>query len=196
MNEEQIREVQQSLDSLRAGNQAAADEVVILALGSLHNTASALLRNHFERLKSHDTASIFNTAWPQLVRQIKAHPPESIDGLLKMACTIIRNDLIDLVRRESAPFRNALPFDANFEQPSATPGPEELAHWAEFHETVSQLPDEVRSVFELKYYLTMTQADISRLLKIHPREVSRRYGKAVDELANWMETRGSSTDLV
>jgi DNA-directed RNA polymerase specialized sigma24 family protein len=104
MNEEQMHEVQQSLDSLRAGNQEAADEVVILALRS-------------------------------------------------------------------------------------------LAHWAEFHETVRQLSDEVRTVFELKYYLAMIQADISRLLKIHPREVSRRYGKAVDELANWMETRGSSTDL-
>ncbi len=188
MSEEQIHDLQQSLDRLRAGNEAAADEVVILALGSLHRTASALLRNQFERLRSHDTASIFNTAWPQLVRQIKAYPPESIDGLFRMACTIIRNDLIDLVRRESAPFRNALPFETSVEQPSAAPGPEELAHWAEFHETVGQLPDELRSVFELQYYFAMTQADISRLLNIHPREVSRRFGRAVQQLANWMDS--------
>jgi RNA polymerase sigma factor (sigma-70 family) len=195
MNEEQTSEIQQCLDRLHAGDQEAADEMVILALGSLHEKASAILRKQFGRLNGHETGDVFNSAWPQLVREIKARPPKSIDELLKIACRIMRNDLIDLVRRERAPFRNALPFDTSVEQPSATPSPEELERWAEFHKNVSQLPDELRTVFEFKYYLDMTQADISRLRNIHPREVGRRYGRAVQLLTKWMSEAGSSTDL-
>lgn len=196
MNEEQVRKLQQSLDSLRAGNQDAAHDVVVQALSSLHQAASDLLRGGFGRLKGHDTASVFNTAWPDLVRHIKANPPQSIDALLKVACTIIRNDLVDLLRRENFPFRRALTINADVEHPSAPPGPEELAQWAEFHESVSRLPDENRTVFEWNYYLGISQADISRWLDIHPREVSRRMAAAVEELANRMDVKGISSDRI
>ena len=196
MNDEQMRELQQGLDRLRAGNQDAAHDVVVLALSSLHQAASALLRGGFRRLKGHDTASVFNTAWPDLIRHIKANPPQSIDELLKVTCTIIRHDLLDLLRRENFPFRKALPIDADVEHPSAPPGPEELAHWAEFHESVSRLPDETRTVFEWNYYLGISQADISRWLEIHPREVSRRMAAAVEELSFRMDAKGISSDRI
>jgi RNA polymerase sigma factor (sigma-70 family) len=190
MDEKQMSLLEAALLDLQAGGEDAAHEVVVLALSSFRDGASNLLRNHFSRLKGHDTDSVVNTAWPQLFRQIRANPPKSVDALLRLACTIIRRDLIDLARRENAPFRNAIALDGTLEQASATPAAEEMASWAELNEAIGRLPDAELRVFELLYYLDMTQVEVADMLGMHPKKVSRLYGEAVRKLAAWMEAAG------
>src|SRR5262249_23593693 len=109
---------------------------------------------------------------------------------MKLACTIIRHDLIDLARRENAPFRTASPLDASTEPISIVEDGEEMAGWVEFHKAVGHLPDEERQVFELHYYQGMKLAAIARLLSREPRTVSRIYVRAEGRLADWMERAG------
>jgi DNA-directed RNA polymerase specialized sigma24 family protein len=40
------------------------------------------------------------------------------------------------------------------------------------------LPDGPREVFELQYYLDLSQAEIATLLNLHPRKVSRLWQSA------------------
>ena len=47
----------------------------------------------------------------------------------------------------------------------------------------ARLPDGPREVFELQYYLDLSQAEIATLLRLHPRKVSRLWQSAKDQLA-------------
>jgi RNA polymerase sigma-70 factor (ECF subfamily) len=190
MDEETLHRLDKRLHDLRAGDKDAADQVVMLALSSFRQLARSLLRGKFSRLKGHDTDSVLNTAWPQLVCHFRAAPPESVATLLRVTCKIIQNDLIEIARQERFRFRNALPLDGSVECASATPDAEELASWADFHDAVIRLPDDERTVFEFNYYLGMKQAQIASLLDTHPKEVSRRYIRARGKLADWMEEKG------
>jgi DNA-directed RNA polymerase specialized sigma24 family protein len=56
--------------------------------------------------------------------------------------------------------------------------------WTELHQQVELLPSDERAVFEMHYYLGMPQADIARVLDLHPRKVSHLWIAATDKLAD------------
>ena len=58
------------------------------------------------------------------------------------------------------------------------------------HETVATLADDERAVFEIHYYLEMPQAEIARILNLHPRRVSYFWVAATDKLADQLEHIG------
>jgi RNA polymerase sigma factor (sigma-70 family) len=68
--------------------------------------------------------------------------------------------------------------------------PARLAEWTEFHERVDHLPAAEREVFELHYYLGLTQAEVAKLLDLSPRQVSYLWVAATDRLADGMDAPG------
>ena len=55
--------------------------------------------------------------------------------------------------------------------------------WTDFHRGVEQLGDDERAVFEMHYYLEVPQAEIAKVLKLHPRKVSYLWVAATEKLA-------------
>jgi RNA polymerase sigma-70 factor (ECF subfamily) len=99
----------------------------------------------------------------------------------------MRDVLCDLLRSEYGRGDNrpaVLPLDAgtsdtrpSHEPSSSTLNGEKLRRWTEFHEAVAQLPEDLRSVFDLLWYQEMPQADAAALLGIAVRTVKLRWMK-------------------
>lgn len=58
-----------------------------------------------------------------------------------------------------------------------------LAVWTEFHNKVGKLAEAERTVFEMHYYLGLPQAEIAKILELHPRKVSYLWVAATEQLA-------------
>jgi RNA polymerase sigma-70 factor (ECF subfamily) len=78
-----------------------------------------------------------------------------------------------------------LPLDAGlsdtgpqYDASSTTLDGAKLRRWTEFHEAVAQLPDDLRSVFDLLWYQEMSQAEAAALLDIAVPTVKLRWMKA------------------
>jgi RNA polymerase sigma factor (sigma-70 family) len=70
---------------------------------------------------------------------------------------------------------------------STTYDPARLALWTEFHEKVAELSEQERAVFEMHYYLELPQAEIARLLGLHPRKVSYLWIAATEKLGEGLD---------
>jgi DNA-directed RNA polymerase specialized sigma24 family protein len=70
---------------------------------------------------------------------------------------------------------------------STTCDPARLALWTEFHEKVATLGEQERAVFEMHYYLDMPQAEIARVLGLHPRKVSYLWVAATEKLGEGLD---------
>jgi RNA polymerase sigma factor (sigma-70 family) len=75
-------------------------------------------------------------------------------------------------------------FSGRNEPSNQTYDGERLAQWTEFHSKVDRLEEPERSVFEMHYYLGLPQAEIARLLNLHPRKVSYLWIAATEKLAD------------
>ena len=70
---------------------------------------------------------------------------------------------------------------------STTYDPARLALWTEFHEKVATLSEQERTVFEMHYYLELTQAEIAQVLELHPRKVSYLWIAATENLGEELD---------
>ncbi len=197
MDEELLQSVQARLDRLRAGDQSAAGELVSLALERLRALVRQMLEGSFSRLRGHETDSVINSAYPQLVEALRDNPPATPRAFLNLASCIFRHDLIDLARRESHPARQAAPLDGSVDDSSRrievgtdTLEPSRLAEWTEFHRLVGELPDDVREVFQLHHYQGLTQAAIAAMLGLEPKAVSRMYQSALGTVSRRLREAG------
>jgi RNA polymerase sigma factor (sigma-70 family) len=198
VDEQFIQGMQARLDRLRAGDRAAAGELVALALSPLRGLVQQMLQVGFSRLGMREADSVINSAYPELIKELlKPNPPATPRAFLNLACCIIRHDLIDLARREGHPVRRAAPLDGTGSEDSRPlePGadtlePSRLAEWTEFHRLVGELPAHLREVFELHYYQGMTQAAIAGLLGLDAKTVSRMYLLAQKTVRERLEESG------
>ena len=62
--------------------------------------------------------------------------------------------------------------------PDPTDEPHSISAWTEFHEAVSDLPEDQREVFSLLWYSGLTQADAARVLGISLATLKRRWVSA------------------
>jgi len=77
------------------------------------------------------------------------------------------------------PLRGGPPDTGPGHEPSSTTlDPEKLRHWTEYLEAAARLPDELRAVFDLRWYHGVTQADAAALLGIAVSTVKLRWMKA------------------
>jgi RNA polymerase sigma factor (sigma-70 family) len=93
----------------------------------------------------------------------------------------------DIHRRDGAPDQNQSEPGAALDILDTTDEPGKPALLTEFHEQVKRLPDNQQTIFELRYYGGLSQAQVAQVLVLHPKQVSRPWLAATGRLAQWLK---------
>ncbi len=189
-------ELQALLDRLRAGDKAARRQFLELACGRLRRLAARILYGSFPNLQSrHDVDSVVHETWLRLIQALDAADPPTVEDFFRLAAHKIRQVLLDMAdRKRRLDQRETLLGTGSLRSRGSDPEPEnntydagQLALWTEFHNRVALLPESERTVFEMHYYLGLPQAEIARLLQLHPRKVSYLWIAATEKLADLLQ---------
>jgi RNA polymerase sigma factor (sigma-70 family) len=191
MNEEATANLQMLIDRMRQGDRQARRELLERAHGRLQKLAARLMFSSFPALRgSHDLDSVVNETWLRLVQALEKAEPPTVADFFRLAAFKVRQVLLDMIDRQR---RHSAREGAGLDDPSSTTSqtgdpadqtydPARLALWTELHEKVAALPEQERAVFEMHYYLDLPQAEIARILGLHPRKVSYLWVAATERL--------------
>jgi RNA polymerase sigma factor (sigma-70 family) len=138
--------------------------------------------------------SVVDESWARLMRALETARPPTVPDFLRLVAHKVRQVLLDMASRQklrddrlrgaAAGERDRTPRDEPADD-SFDPG--RLALLTEFHRQVENLPGDLRVVFDLHYYTDLPQAEIARVLGLHPRKVSYLWVAATERLAEWLE---------
>jgi RNA polymerase sigma factor (sigma-70 family) len=175
------------LERLASGDLAARETIFEICNARLQTMASRLLGD-YPRIRRWDTTSdIAQNAAIRLHRALGDVVPSSPRGLMGLMALQIRRELLDLARKYSGPTSFAANQDTNA-RPLTGGGTEflveraadqetetiSLDQWERFHGAVDALPDDLREVFCMAWYLGLDQTEVARTLGCSPRTVGRR----------------------
>jgi len=190
-------DLQDLIDRLRRGDDTARRELLQRAHDRLLRIAATIFKEDFPGLRGrHDLESVVSEVWIRLLGALEATQPQTVEGFFGLVFTKVRQVLLDMAmrqrrddahRRKGAPDEPAHPSLAGYDRADTTNEPARLAVLTEFHEQVETLPDDQRTVFELRYYGGFSQAEIAQVLGLHPKQVSRRWLAATGRLAHWLK---------
>jgi RNA polymerase sigma factor (sigma-70 family) len=183
------------IDRLGHGNDAARAELLERAYHRLRRIASAMFHRDFPGLRDrHDVESVVDESWARLMRALETVRPPTVEDFLRLVAHKVRQVLLDMAGREKRRDDRLRGHAGEDREPTARPEPADesleparLALLTEFHRQVENLPGDQRRVFDLHYYTDLPQAEIARLLGMHPRKVSYLWVAATEKLAEWLE---------
>jgi RNA polymerase sigma factor (sigma-70 family) len=187
MNDDSSRCLQVLIDRMQQGDRGARRELLERACNRLRRLVARLLYDSFPALAArHDLDSIVHETWLRLARALDKTDPPTVADFFRLAAHKVRQVLLDMVaRHRRLQGREAFGSGEGPAEPANnTYDPARLSLWTEFHEKVAALADDERAVFELHYYLDLPQAEVARLLGLHPRKVSYLWIAATDKLAD------------
>src|SRR5215831_5490476 len=178
MDEDGSVELQALLNRLRQGDREARQLLLERACERLRRLAGRMLHGSFPELaRRHEVDSVVHETWVRLLQALETAEPPTVADFFRLAAHKFRQVLLDMAQSERRRARRgALGLngaDGEGPDPSAagtTYDPARLALWTEFHEKVAALTDQERAVFEMHYYLDLPQAEIGRVLELHPRK--------------------------
>lgn len=131
-----------------------------------------------------ETEDVFQAAAMRLFTSLSVVRPSNLRAFLGLAATQIRRTLIDLARHHFGPLGAAArhhsdpvigPAAQQSPGPSVSSAPDSLDDWADFHEAIERLPDELREVFSLRWYQGLAQTEIAQMLGVSVPTVQRRW---------------------
>src|SRR5262245_32806350 len=196
MNEESSVELQGLLDRLRQGDRQTRQLLLERACERLRRLAGRMLHGSFPELaRRHEVDSVVHETWVRLLQALDKTEPPTVADFFRLAAHKFRQVLLDMAQSErrrgqrevlglSGADSGAGPAAS---AASATCDPARLALWTEFHEKVAALSEQERAVFEMHYYLDLPQAEIARVLELHPRKVSYLWIAATEKLGEGLE---------
>ena len=196
MNEGGSVELQVLLDRLRQGDREARQLLLERACERLRRLAGRMWHGSFPELaRRHEVDSVVHETWVRLLQALDKTEPPTVSDFFRLAAHKFRQVLVDMaqgerrrVQREVLGLSGA---DSEGPAPSAAStsyDPARLALWTEFHEKVATLSEQERAVFEMHYYLELPQAEIARVLGLHPRKVSYLWIAATEKLGDGLDT--------
>jgi RNA polymerase sigma-70 factor (ECF subfamily) len=128
-----------------------------------------------------DTDDVFQNAQVRLLTRLQQEVPSSSAHFFNLAASIIRGQLVDLVRYyQRRPVDNAGPPCPNGDSSGNGPmaqiadrpfDPNDLEGWALFHQEVDKLPAREREVFNLLWYHGLIQEDAAEVLGVTRRTI-------------------------
>lgn len=188
------RVLQACLDRLRAGDNAARDELINRASQRLAVLTHRMFGRHDGVRQWEQTDDVAQNAMMRLCRALEKVQPSTVREFMGLASLQIRRELTDLARhhggRGDHPRRPTLPLpvgrgsdDGNpvhgaAEPPDETYDPARLALWAEFHKSVEALPEPEREVVELLWYQDLSIQETAELLDVNRGTVRDRWRSA------------------
>jgi RNA polymerase sigma factor (sigma-70 family) len=190
MDENTTQELQSLLDRLRAGDKAARRVFLEQVCARLRRLAAKILFGSFPNLQyRHDVDSVVHETWLRLMQAVDRADPPTVADFFRLAAHKIRQVLLDMAerqrkidQRETFLSRGDGAGGDRHEPANQTYDSARLALWTEFHNKVGQLEEAERSVFEMHYYLGLPQAEIARVMNLHPRKVSYLWIAATEKL--------------
>ena len=182
--------------SIRDSAAAARETLIALAAERMRSLARRMLAGSARVRRWEETDDVVQGALLRLHRALGAVIPNDARHFLRLAALQVRRELIDLTRRHGHAESMAANHDTNSlpDTPSrqriddAADGAADmsgrLAEWTRFHDLIEALPDDQRELFEMVWYLGLSQDQIATVLACSPRTVRRR----------WEETKHLFTD--
>jgi RNA polymerase sigma factor (sigma-70 family) len=195
MEKDDTVELQGLLDRLRQGDREARRLLLERACERLRRLAGRMLHGSFPELaRRHEVDSVVHETWVRLLQALEKTEPPTVADFFRLAAFKFRQVLLDMAQGERRRVqREALGLSSAENEgpaPSAagtTYDPARLALWTEFHEKVATLSEQERAVFEMHYYLELPQAEIARVLELHPRKVSYLWIAATETLGELLD---------
>jgi len=195
MDESGSGELQGLLDRLRQGDRQARQLLLERACERLRRLAGRMLHGSFPELaRRHEVDSVVHETWVRLLQALDRTEPPTVADFFRLAAHKFRQVLLDMAqserRRAQREVLGLRAADGEGPAPSAAStscDPARLALWTEFHEKVATLSEQERAVFEMHYYLELPQAEIARVLGLHPRKVSYLWIAATEKLGEGLD---------
>ena len=195
MTEDGSVELQGLLDRLRQGDREARRLLLERACERLRRLAGRMLHGSFPDVaRRHELDSVVHETWVRLLHALEKTEPPTVADFFRLAAHKFRQVLLDMAqgerrraRREALGLSGADGAGPAPPAASTTCDPARLALWTEFHEKVATLGEQERAVFEMHYYLDLSQAEIVRALELHPRKVSYLWIAATEKLGEGLD---------
>ncbi len=185
------------LDDLPDGGDDALEKLIRHAREQLRRKSRKMLRQ-FPKLRSQaETDDVLQQSLIRLTETLRrGKRPATSLHFYKMASLLIRRELVDMSRRDQGRYgqrpRQLTNQGWSVGEDARLVGDEEggrepisLKDWAEFHEAVAMMPEDLREVFDLEYYQGLSQERVATLLCVSLRTVKRRWQGA----RIWLATR-------
>lgn len=143
------------------------------------------IESHFRRLthrmlfgdsslrRWEESDDIVQSSMLRLYACLRSVNVESELHLLRLVALQIRRELADVSRRymrSNCLVANYESFEGDPPTVAVQPEAPELYQWAEFHRSVGELPENARSVFELKWYVGLTLDQVAEQMNVSPRQ--------------------------
>ena len=186
-------QIQDCLQRWAQGEDAARDELLALASSWLRRLVVVMLGDYPRVRRWEQTDDVLQNALVRLWRALQDVRPATPREFCGLATLQIRRELVDLARHYFGPqglgAHHATDTAPRGDAP-ATPGPiaasscdpGRLASWTEFHDQISQLPADLRSAFEARWYLNLPNAEAAELLGVSVSTIIRHYQAACHQL--------------
>lgn len=174
------------LQRIQAGDESAFEELMGRYEQHLRGLAHRMLHSGGNLSRWEQTDDIFQGALLRLSRAIRVVIVEDSAHFSRLASLQIRRELIDLAWRnrhlvgesrgpiEISEGGTPRPREAS-DNPDWVDDPANLTLWAIFHEEVERLPEELREVFDHRFYLGESVKETAATLGISERTVKRQY---------------------
>lgn len=175
------------IDRMRAGDQAARDELLRATCQRLERLARKMLQRFPSVQRWAETGDVLQNSLLRLLRALAEVRPNSVRDFFGLAAEQMRRELLDLARR----FQGARGDQARCESGVLDAEPvahrdlsRELERWSSFHEEVARLPAEDREVVGLIFYHGWTKEAVAELFQVSRRTVQRRWDEAMLKLSS------------
>lgn len=190
------RQIGETLRRLGETQDAAArEDLIVWASERIREIAQRMLRTFPAVRRWEETDDVVQNAVLRLDRALRQTVPLDARGLVGLAATQVRRELLDLAKKHRGPESYGANHETNYQrldgelrakiadaaderEPDDT-----LERWTRLHAAADSLPEEEREVFHMCWYLGLKQEEIARLLDCSLRTVKRRWESAKERLA-------------
>lgn len=187
-------EIKSLLERVWDREPGAIQELVARAHGRLCKLAAQIMNVSFaQHVGKREVDSVISETYLRLAKALEKVDLPTPADFFRFAAHKIRQTLLDMVAelKRIPVVTGQLAADSSASAPvvdraDSTLNVETKAMWAELHQQVETLPENVKEVFILCYYMGLTQAEVAAILEEHPREVSRLWFKGTIQLKKYI----------
>jgi RNA polymerase sigma factor (sigma-70 family) len=191
------------LDRIRAGDPAAKEQLVNDAYQRVHAQAHYILRGRYPTakrdLETGDVVSISLEGFLARLRKGLAHVPDNPAELFGYVDRIIRNVVIDEVRRLSGPkFQAQFPeaeIPPDQQAPSNGSFSEDALRRLMVEEAIAALPENEQMLVDMRYRREMSPEEIALEFGLNPTTVRRQLRSVLRKLRGMFGTPEETDEL-
>jgi len=178
------------IDGWRAGDRAAADELIRRTQNRFRHLAEKMYRGFPNVRVVGEADDLFTVGWMRLLRSLMNIRPLNTNQFFLLAGVELHRELLDMARKAKTPKYRVQPLalvgsggDSSVYQVAGPVDPaDKVEMWECFHEGVETLDKNLRDVVILHFYNDLPYTEIATTLGKHERTIRRWWKDACLEL--------------